>query len=389
MAPYEEVTHTGWGGNIKNSFTGFLVGIVMFIAAFPLLWWNEGRVNLANIAKTSEVAEAGQAGNMNGKFVSVTGEISADNPVYDTVFMKSGKYVVVNRSVEYYAWEEDVHTKTKKNVGGSSDTVKTYTYKLSWQSSPKSVGDFNSSGVNQWENERNVVIKNVVESYSSDSFKANTAKIGKWIIDPDNINIDVPGESISLSDKNAKLSGKMKITDGKFIYIPYLASSTGENNFNDIRISFNGLENGTKMTAFGEANGNSLDSYKYSEDENEPAFSRVLLGDRATAISTLNAEHQMLTWILRGVGFLLMWIGLSSLFGPLVSVLNVLPFLGDVGGAIIGIITFVVAAVLSFLTIIISAIFHNIIALIIVAAIIIALIVIVMATKKKKAPAVQ
>ncbi|OHD55617.1 MAG: hypothetical protein A2Y33_13360 [Spirochaetes bacterium GWF1_51_8] len=384
MAPYQETTHTSWGGNIKNSFTGFLLGIVMFIASFPVLWWNEGRINLASVAKLSEVAEPGAAGNMNEKFISITGEISAKDPVYDAMFLKSGKYVIMNRTVEYYAWEEDVHTEKKKDLGGGTTEVKEYRYKLAWTSDPKSVSSFNNNGVNQWEYEKSVVIRDVDTPYSSDTFKAGSANIGKWVIDPDDVSVDVPGEKIELSPANAKLSGKMRLDGDEYVYIPNKSGSSGAQ-FNDIRISFNGLENGTKVTAFGLANGNTIEHYNYNENEPSETFARVMIGDRETAIAQLNAEHQMLTWILRGVGFLLMWVGLSSLFGPLVSVLNVLPFLGDVGGFIIGIITFVLAAVLSFLTIIISMLFHNILALIIVAVVVIALIIIVMSTKKKAA----
>lgn len=40
---FTEVSHTSWGGCIRTSFKGLLFGLVLFLGAFSLLFWNEGR----------------------------------------------------------------------------------------------------------------------------------------------------------------------------------------------------------------------------------------------------------------------------------------------------------------------------------------------------------
>ena len=40
---FSETTSQGFGQRIKSSFAGIVVGLGMFVAAFPLQWWNEGR----------------------------------------------------------------------------------------------------------------------------------------------------------------------------------------------------------------------------------------------------------------------------------------------------------------------------------------------------------
>ncbi len=40
---FTEVSSQGWFSRIGDSIKGILFGIFLFIAAFPLLWWNEGR----------------------------------------------------------------------------------------------------------------------------------------------------------------------------------------------------------------------------------------------------------------------------------------------------------------------------------------------------------
>jgi hypothetical protein len=71
-------------------------------------------------------------------------------------------------------------------------------------------------------------------------------------------------------------------------------------------------------------------------------------------------------WILRLVGFLLMWVGLSLCFGPITTFLDVLPFLGSASRFVIGLVTFAVALLLSAITIVISMLVHNLLALIVV-----------------------
>ena len=41
--PVTEVTTQGWFSRIMESIKGVLVGLICFVASFPLLWWNEGR----------------------------------------------------------------------------------------------------------------------------------------------------------------------------------------------------------------------------------------------------------------------------------------------------------------------------------------------------------
>ena len=50
-------TRTSWLGNIMNSFGGVLFGIILFVVAFPVLWFNEGRTNMATVAKASVLVD--------------------------------------------------------------------------------------------------------------------------------------------------------------------------------------------------------------------------------------------------------------------------------------------------------------------------------------------
>jgi hypothetical protein len=88
--------------------------------------------------------------------------------------------------------------------------------------------------------------------------------------------------------------------------------------------------------------------------------------DRAGAIQEMGTEYEVIGWILRLVGFLLMWIGLCLCFGPITAFLDVLPFLGSAGRFVVGLVALPVALALSIVTIVISILAHNILALIVV-----------------------
>src|SRR4029079_4628826 len=58
-----------------------------------------------------------------------------------------------------------------------------------------------------------------------------------------------------------------------------------------------------------------------------------------------------LTWALRFVGFLVLFIGVRSLFGPLRVFADVVPLFGRIVGAGLGLVSFLVAAPVALITI--------------------------------------
>ena len=59
-------------------------------------------------------------------------------------------------------------------------------------------------------------------------------------------------------------------------------------------------------------------------------------------------ENAMLTWILRGLGFLMIWGGFGAIFKPISVLADVIPLFGDIAESGISIISGLLAAVLSF-----------------------------------------
>src|SRR5215212_2658703 len=71
-------TRTSWLGNIMNSFVGVLFGIILFVVAFPVLWFNEGRTNMATVAQSSvQVDGASVNTQTEGQQVAVAGPLAS------------------------------------------------------------------------------------------------------------------------------------------------------------------------------------------------------------------------------------------------------------------------------------------------------------------------
>lgn len=377
---FTQVTTKSYGSRIMDSLKGVVMGLLMFVVSFGVLYWNEGRVDVSQIAKTAvEVSATEQAApEANGKLVSTSGTFSSTEKVGDT-FLKEGSYISVQRNVEMYAWEEQSESTTQKNTGGSETTTTTYTYNKVWTSSPAKSAEFNQPTGHQ----------NPAKTLNAATVNVKTAKFGMYDVDMNEVVLP-EYKPLPLNANNVILSDNFKLANETYLYKGVTSVgniSLGNINnpeIGDLRISYSVIANPVEgATIFGQ-----LDSAakKISPfyGEKETKLYRVFQGTRDSAIITMHSEYTMLTWILRVVGFLLMWFGLMALFGPISVFLDVLPVFGSISRGGIGAITFIVSLVLSVITILISMILHNLIALIAVIVVVAGGIIFYLKMKRKK-----
>jgi hypothetical protein len=378
-----EVTTKSWGSKITESIKGVVFGLILFVASFAVLWINEGRTDMSKVAvkNTVPVNAAVLDVTNEGKPVSVTGMLSSYETIGDPEFLNPGKYLVLTRNVEMYAWVEKTESQTEKNVGGSETTTTTYSYVQEWTSSPADSSTFKDPAGHT----------NPSMTYQDQTFYVNTAFVGVYPVDIKGLSL--PGQSevvLNTSSVNPKYSGML---NGNYIFVkPAGYGYYGGNaapTVGDMRIHYTALASDINVTVFGQLTGGQIVPYLY---KGEDRLYHARTGTREEAIAALSQEHKTVGWILRLVGFLMMWIGLSMCFAPINAVLDVLPFLGNVGRGMVSIVMFFVALGLSIVTIIVSMIAHNPIALIITLVIIAGLVFLIarLISKKRaasKAPA--
>lgn len=341
-----KTTTQGWLSRIMGSFVGALLGVGLFLGSFFVLWINEGRTDLSKIADDSIAVSAATVDPANeGKLVAAAGTLAADAPLGDPEYLRPGAYLTVERDVEMYAWIEKTSSSSETNMGGSETTTTEYTYEKGWTSSPE-----NSSGFEVPQGHQNPAL-----TIEEASFTAESAQVGVMSVDLNQLSLP-SSESIPLTT-NSLVQGVDGRLDEDYLY---MGRGTPQNpQVGDVRIQFSGVPSGLDVTAFGTQEGNALVPYVRGNDQLYLAHH----GDRASAIESLHTSYQVMGWIFRVVGFLMMWIGMNMVSGPLSTFLDVLPIFGRVSRNMVGFVTFGIALLLTMITVFIAALAQNIIAL--------------------------
>ncbi|MDO4954341.1 MAG: TMEM43 family protein [Akkermansia sp.] len=226
---YTETTTQSWGSRLGDSIKGIIVGIILFIVSFPLLFWNEG--NSVKVAKaleegrgiTVEVQDISKIDPANeGKLVHMCGDATTQDVLKDAEFGIEYNGMMLQRNVEFFQWVEKTHEETKKNMGGSETTVTTYTYEKRWCDKPVDSTTFKEAGhANQ-----------VFYSVSDAEQRAENVKYGAFKFSPGMIGRLTNEKIYSLAEYKVpdKLRGSTRVAD-KYLYIgrPVLAAAAAAN----------------------------------------------------------------------------------------------------------------------------------------------------------------
>jgi len=336
---FREVTGQSWFGRIKDSCGGVVVGVIIFIIAIPLIFWNEGRavktaMSLKEGAKAVVSINADEVNSANdGKLVHLTGLATADETLNDREFAVSAKGIKLRRKAEMYQWKEEKKTDTRKKTGGGSETVTTYKYEKVW--SEDLIKSTNFKKADGHRNPASMV-------YTTKVIKASNVTIGAFTLSDSLVDmIDkyelLPLDSDMLEELPAKLQQTMDVSDNYF----YRGDDPANPDIGDIRISFAVVKPLT-VSIIAQQTGSTFQSYQTRAGD---AIQRLEAG-------TVNAnemfrhaeqENNVLTWIIRVVGFLFLFFGLMMVLKPFSTLADLIPFVGNILDAGIGIVSFLIA----------------------------------------------
>ena len=350
---YTEVSSESWFSRIGGAIKGVLFGLVLFIVAFPVLFWNEGRsvktyktLKEGGGAVVSVASESVDSANA-GKLIHVTGKTDMDATLTDSVFGVSAKALKLSRNVEMYQWEEKTEKKTKEKLGGGTETVTTYTYNKEWSaklinsSSFKKTIEHQNPGAMPYES-----VQQVAPEVTLGAFVLSPSLVGK-------INNYEPFPVGGNSSIPEALKGKVKLSGSGF----YIGTDPAAPQIGDTRITFK-VANPTEVSVIAKQKGKTFEPYATKAGG---TIELLQTGVRTAAemIQKAQADNTMMTWILRLVGFVVMMAGLAMILKPLSVVADVVPILGSIVGAGIGFIAFLISAVLSLTTIAIAWIVYR------------------------------
>lgn len=412
---FREVSNQSWGGRLVSSIGGALLGVLLFLASFPLLFWNEGRAvqtekSLEEGTKSVVSVEADKVDSANeGKLVHITAKAATDETPTDPDFgVTAPRDIRLVRTVEMYQNKEEAHTETKKNLGGSETTTTTYTYTPGWYKDLQNSSNFHEPGHQNPS----------AMPFRSDAWQAKKVTAGAFVLPADLVNqikdakdlpvagpADAGAPKTSAKDKEAPKGPADAQKDGPAAAVAKTAVPVKEGYqvfqghfykgedpsgpaIGDVRVSYQVVEP-TEVSVIAKQTGSSFTPYQAHAGDQ---IAMLVTGahDAASMFQQAEESNKMLTWILRVVGFALMAFGLFLVMSPLSVLGDVVPFIGNMVGALLAFVAGLIALAFSLITISIAWLFYRpLIGVPLLAAGVAALVLVFMLARKKKAPTVE
>lgn len=370
MAVTETVTE-GWGSRLGGAAKGILTGLAMFIAGFPLLFWNEG-----NTVKTRKALEEGEGAcvslesptaidpEMNGHLVHMSGLADTQDILTDGIFGVSERAIRLARHVEMYQWEEESHTTEKKNVGGSVTKTTTYSYSKVWADHYIDSSGFKESGHDN---------PGGMEFTGEESVAANVT-FGAFRLSKDQIQRIGESQNYMFPTNYVCPLERVKVAGGT-IYVPESATRSNPLNnrdvvsqprIGDMRVTFKVIKP-HEISLVAKQHGDTFVAY-VAKNGKKVSLLDDGVKDSAEMFADAQSANDFRCWLLRLAGFLLMYFGVRCVLKPISVVLDVLPFLGNIAEIGLGIVAFAVAAPCALVTIAIAWLYYRPVAAIILLA---------------------
>jgi len=347
---YTETTTKSYGSKLKDSLKGVLIGIVMIAVSPILLCWNE-----SNYVKTKAAIEefsgsyksisdvASLSTELNGKPVYLTGDCKSDERLTDPELGITVSALKLERNAEMFQWKEIVTEKEEKQTGGSSKITKEYKYEKVWSEKIIDSNSFNQNAVADYNSKNNVKIFNpAVMPVVSARFLVKKAYVGAYTLSTpliEKISNEEPlnmGPEV-LSGIKAELQPYAKVNKN----IIFIGENPAAPQIGDTKINMQVI-NFQALSVLGKLEGSVINPFISKSNR---SIARVEMGTIGSDLMIQNeqSENVMITWILRLVGFLLMFFGISMLFGPISKLAEVLPFLSSIIGFGANLIAFIIA----------------------------------------------
>src|SRR2546423_9352115 len=153
--------------------------------------------------------------------------------------------------------------------------------------------------------------------------------------------VSLPVESSAATQLPAALKDKVQVKDGKF----YMGQDPSSPQVGDVRISYEVVKPDT-VSLVGVQLASTFGAYQAKAGD---AILLVEAGTHTAVEMFKSAQEQnvIFTWVLRGVGFFMMFLGLFMTYRPIAVFADVVPLFGTALSAGIGLFAFLGSAGLS------------------------------------------
>ena len=393
MAVTEErvVENPSWVQRLGSSFKGVLVGLALFIAGFPILFFNEGRaVDTAKRLKEGAgavvdvPADKIDAAN-EGQLVHVSGKADTQDVLSDDVFGVSATALRLLRTVEVYQTVEHSETKHIKE-GNKTREVTTYTYSNEWCTKPVDSSQYHEAA-------KRTANPPAAMPYGDVDKIAQNVTLGAFTLSE--AHVKRMGEKKPFAfpaDFKAPASVPGAQYQNGIIYVPYNAAAAavapaatnvaaaatnvatavanaaasaivGGHSVamapvpGDVRVTFK-VVLPHDVTVVERQDGNTLSPWPASDGETL-SFVRDGRVPAAKIFADAQSMNSKITWLLRLVGLLVMYFGLKRVLGPIDSLVDVIPILNGIVAMGTSLAAGLVAGACALLTIGVAWVFYR------------------------------
>lgn len=340
------------GSSVKNVFFGFILVVV----SVGVLFWNEGRA-----VKTDQSLKEGAAmvisvnpdakqSDHEGKLIHFSGDAKTPSILTDVDFGVGGSALKLKRIVEMYQWDEDTQSSTREKLGGGTDTTTTYSYSKKWSDTI-----IDSSSFREKEAHQNPTSK----KFENKEWFAENVSVGSYILSKELLEALSGYQPLTITQEmlsTLPYGTQEKIElDGNMLY--YQTASASEPTIGDIRIQYKYIAP-QRVSVISRQSGDSLEEYT---TKNNRTIRMIQLGDHTAKemFDTAISSNIVMTWVIRGAGALIMFLGISMVFGVLPIVASVIPFVGRMVSAGVSLVSGLLTLIGTSVTIGIAWIFYR------------------------------
>ena len=317
----------------------------MFFGAFPLLFWNEGR-SLHRYQTLAEgrdvvvdnVSTENVAAEYEAQLVHMTGFADAHEELTDPKFQVSvNDMLKLRRTVEMYQWNE--------TDAGDEDHAASYS--RVWSSDRIDSNRFDDSS------KRNPSMPFKSATQYADHIQLGAFQLSRSLAKSiDNWDrIDV---SRFFAELPTAFRDKTKIHHQGF----YQGADPSQPQIGDLRIHF-AVAPPTDVSVIAEQTRDSFSPYAAKTVTG--TIERLEVGKHSAGemFTHMETENRILTWLLRGGGMFMMFMGAMMILDPVLSLLNYIPLAGRLATSAIAMVVSLVTIALAVSTIAIAWMFYR------------------------------
>ena len=336
------------GGTVKVG----AAGIILFLASFALLRWNEGQAVATDQARRDgevaavHVSETQVDEQNEGRFIHLTGTATTPDQLTDELFGVSINAIRLQRHVAMYQWQENATKKIRQELGGDSEFVTAFSYEKVWSDTVINSHGFQDSAAHQ----------NPAEmKFQSRTRTTANVQLGGFQLNGELVAQLQASEPLSVSLDGVSADVRRNLRDYRgpdgttgFRWTRWAMDD--EPQIGDVRITFSYSPPSAEVTVMARQAGNALQPYT-AKDGRQLCLLRAghLPVDEITP--AVKIGNDALVAILRAVAILMMFGGIAVALTLMSNLADVVPLCGELVRVGTGFLAALLTGAVSLLTV--------------------------------------